>query len=132
MSATQSRRARADRAPFKGEPAQIAAKVAKHETAMDATPELFVTSQTPQRAALGGAAVDPDRGDRQETLTMSLSEDGWARFWAAADSGEVDDLDSPATEVGGSDHGSVLAGLMLERFDDDEQYRELARTGRAL
>jgi hypothetical protein len=86
----------------------------------------------PQRAALGGAAVDPDRADRQETLTMSLSEDGWARFWAAADSGEVDNLESPATDVSDSDQGSVLAGLMLERFDDDEQYRELVRTGRAL
>jgi hypothetical protein len=65
---------------------------------------------------------------------MTLANEGWEKFWAAADSGEIESAMEPSAADGGegSDRESVLAGLMLERFDDDERWRELARTGRAL
>jgi hypothetical protein len=93
-----------------------------------------VTSGTPHRAAVGGAAIDPDRDHFQGTATMTLANEGWEKFWAAADSGELESTTgSDAADGGeGSDRESFLAGLMLERFDDDERWRELARTGRAL
>jgi hypothetical protein len=65
---------------------------------------------------------------------MTLAESKWAQFWAAADSGEAQFDREGADADGGeqADTGSHLAGLMLERFDDDECWRKLARTGRSL
>jgi hypothetical protein len=132
MSASQTRRARADRTARISGAAQIDAEIAKQETAIPATPELFATSGTPHAAEMGRTGRDTDR-EWEDKVRMMSAEAQWSEFWAAADSGEPLPDSSTADADGGDRYsGSVLAGLMLERFDDDENWRKLARTGRAL
>lgn len=132
MSATKTRSARADRTQLEGAPAELGDEAAKKSASNAATPALFATSGTPPSTAMDGSSVDPDRGGFEGTVTMTLSDEGWTKFWAAADSGKLDrEAQSPAADRGESERDSLLNGL-LERFDDDERWRELARTGRAL
>jgi hypothetical protein len=120
MSATQSSRTRGAHA---GPQQRFGAEALEADTTNHATPERFATSGTPH-------AVTGDPWD--DLVRTSLPSGRWAQFWTAADSGEQAS-ESGETEADGGDVGSsYLSGLMLERFDDDEQYRELARTGRAL
>lgn len=119
MSASQIRRASSDRAQTADAASTIAGALAKPSDSDNATPALFVTSETPHRE------------DCEETASMTLTNDQWNRFWTAADSGELATEQGPDDQVDSADTG-FLTGLMLERFDDDERWRELSRTGRAL
>lgn len=120
MSASQMRVAESDRTPSEGAVNAIVSAFAKQSNAGNATPARFVTSETPHHK------------DWEETASMTLSNDQWTHQpWTAADSGELDSSQAPDEQVDSADLG-FLAGLMLERFDDDERWRELARTGRAL
>lgn len=119
MSATERRRARGDLA---GDQRGFGSETVESQTTNDATPERFATSGTPHAA--GGEAWN-------DMITTSPASRRWPQFWTAADGGER------ATEPAEADGGdgsttSELSGLMLAVFDDDEHWRELARTGRAL
>jgi hypothetical protein len=119
MSASQIRGATSDRAQTVDAASTIAGAFAKQSDSDNATTALFVTSETPHREQC------------EETASMTLTNDQWNRFWTAADSGELDRSQAPDEHVDSADTG-FLTGLMLERFDDDERWRQLSRTGRAL
>lgn len=119
MSARKSRRARATPAPQDG-----------FEATTNATPERFVTSGLPQEDTLVRAHIDPDLAAWEQAIAHAKQGGRWSEAWIAAESGESSD---PEAESGDDEISrSVLAGTMLEAFDDDERWRELARTGRAL
>jgi hypothetical protein len=124
MSASHTRTAPAERVSPAAQQRREAADAARR-TSIDATPQRFVTSSTPH-----AGSIEPESCIWQHA---SL-ENWWPYTSSAADSGERrSEPDLPAADGGeGSEGGSVLSGLMLERFDDDERWRELARTGRAL
>jgi hypothetical protein len=128
MSATQSRTAPAERVS-QAERSWEADQAVRH-TASNATPPRFVTSGTPQDAS-SSTEFSSDSSAWQRT---SLRENCWPHPWSAADSGERNSDPDVADADGGenAESGSSLSGLMLERFDDDERWRELARSGRAL
>jgi hypothetical protein len=117
MSATQSSRTRRY---LTGEQQGFGTGAFEPDTTNHATPERFATSGTPH---------DDDWDD---LFRASFPNGRWAQFWTAANGGEPSS-ETEASEADGGELGSsYLSGLMLDRFDDDEQYRELARTGRAL
>lgn len=127
MSATQSRTAPADRISCDAQ--QRWEAEAARQAASNATPQRFVTSGTPHDTS--NAQFEADSGVWQR---VPLRDNYWPHEMSAADSGDrKSDPDAPDADGGaGSDTGSSLSGLMLERFDDDERWRELARSGRAL
>lgn len=134
MSATSSRKARAER-ELTAQPKSIDAEFSRRrrrdggvsvssdqlasrslagateqsdlDVATDATPELDVTSAPPQHEPLTGPTFDSDRGLWETTLVLSFRER--PELWSAADGGAI-----------------------LGAFDDDERWKEVARTGRAL
>jgi hypothetical protein len=120
MSTTQSSRTRNN---LTGQQRGFGAEELESGTTNHATPERFATSGTPHE--VGGAAWD-------DLVRTSLPSGRWAQFWTAADGGESTSESEESEADGGEVGSSYLSGLMLERFDDDEQYRELVRTGRAL
>jgi hypothetical protein len=128
MSATQNRTA-AERLS-RGADQRWETAEAAGQAASNATPPRFVTSGTPHDAA-NRARFEPDSGVWQR---VPLRENCWPHAMSAADSGDRRSDPDLADADGGedSDTGSSLSGLMLERFDDDERWRELARSGRAL
>jgi hypothetical protein len=127
MSATQSRTALI-RISCGAQHTPEAAE-ASRQAASNASPQRFVTSGTPHSAPTAQES-EVDTGVWQRA---TLRENYWP-VWSAADSGDPhSDPGAPDADGGeGSGDESVLSGLMLERFDDDERWRELARTGRAL
>ena len=120
MSSIQRRTARDVRA---GDQKRFDTETVDPETTNDATPERFATSGTPH--AVGGEAWE-------NMTATSLQNTSWPQFWTAADGGESE-AETPEADGGDATaRVSQLSGLMLEVFDDDEHWRELARTGRAL
>ena len=120
MSSIQRRTARDVRA---GDQKRFDTETVDPETTNDATPERFATSGTPH--AVGGEAWE-------NMTATSLQNTSWPQFCTAADGGESE-AETPEADGGDATaRVSQLSGLMLEVFDDDEHWRELARTGRAL
>ena len=87
-----------------------------YATASNATPELFVTSAPPHDEPLIGPNFDADHGLWDRAIDVALQE------------GRAPDEDDEELE---SDADLEIDPAWFA-FDDDERWRETARTGRAL
>jgi hypothetical protein len=99
-----------------------------YEAASNATPELFVTSASPHDEPLIGPNFDPDNSLWDRAIDLALQE-GRAPY-TQLDDDEDDELEA----LNRAARSLFDTDVMREwaRFDDDERWRETARTGRAL
>jgi hypothetical protein len=89
--------------------------------ASNATPELFVTSATPHDD------LDAEHGLWDRTMDVALREGRAPYSWLDDEEEELEALDRAARALFDAEVVHDWA-----TFDDDERWRETARTGRAL
>lgn len=100
-----------------------------YATASNATPELFVTYAPPHDEPLIGPNFDADHGPWDRAIDVALQE-GRAEL-AGSDESDPDDESEFDEDEELDDEDEALDPAWFA-FDDDERWRQTARTGRAL
>ncbi len=100
------------------------------ETVSGATPELFVTSGPPHDEPLTGPNFDPENTIWDQTVALGLQESD-ARLAAPSGNRPASGLEKSDEDADNEDLFDDVSHV-IGAFDDDERWREVARTGRAL